>query len=322
MASRAVELFSAERGATPPLARTCGWRGSRHGSTACVTSSELRACGLTPEAIARPRPQRPAAPDAPRASMRSVTRTRPGTGGYLAAVKACGAGAVLSHWSAARAPEHHRVGGQVPGRARARRRALRSTRGSRGIAPPTCRASTSPRCAGFRSRRPSARCSTSPACCRAHRLRRAVRQAQFLKLTTVGSLVGGAARPGPDARPQEARPHHRHRRRPDPERARGRRAGSASCAAASPIPSSMSRCTSTGRRIVPDFRWPEQRLVIEADGPHHDDPLERAADRERQRDPRGRTATACCASPGSRRSPHPAATLRRIDEAGAPRAVD
>ena len=38
-----------------------------------------------------------------------------------------------------------------------------------------------------------------------------------------------------------------------------------------------------GRRIVPDFRWPEQRLVIEADGPHHDDPLERAADLERQR---------------------------------------
>ena len=33
-----------------------------------------------------------------------------------------------------------------------------------------------------------------------------------------------------------------------------------------------------GRRIVPDFLWPEQRLVIEADGPHHDDPLERAAD--------------------------------------------
>ena len=38
-----------------------------------------------------------------------------------------------------------------------------------------------------------------------------------------------------------------------------------------------------GRRIVPDFRWPEQRLVIEADGPHHDDPLARADDLERQR---------------------------------------
>ncbi len=37
-----------------------------------------------------------------------------------------------------------------------------------------------------------------------------------------------------------------------------------------------------GRRIVPDFRWPEQRLVIEADGPHHYDPLARADDLERQ----------------------------------------
>ena len=38
-----------------------------------------------------------------------------------------------------------------------------------------------------------------------------------------------------------------------------------------------------GRRVIPDFRWPEQRLVIEADGAAwHDDPIARADDVERQ----------------------------------------
>ena len=36
-----------------------------------------------------------------------------------------------------------------------------------------------------------------------------------------------------------------------------------------------------GRRIVPDFRWPAQRLILEADGAAwHDDPLARADDAE------------------------------------------
>lgn len=38
-----------------------------------------------------------------------------------------------------------------------------------------------------------------------------------------------------------------------------------------------------GRRIVPDFRWPEQRLVVEADGAQwHDGELAREDDAERQ----------------------------------------
>ena len=38
-----------------------------------------------------------------------------------------------------------------------------------------------------------------------------------------------------------------------------------------------------GRKVVPDFRWPEQRLVLEADGARwHDDALARADDAERQ----------------------------------------
>ena len=39
----------------------------------------------------------------------------------------------------------------------------------------------------------------------------------------------------------------------------------------------------TGRRVVPDFRWPEQRLVVEADGAAwHDNQLAREDDAERQ----------------------------------------
>jgi very-short-patch-repair endonuclease len=38
-----------------------------------------------------------------------------------------------------------------------------------------------------------------------------------------------------------------------------------------------------GRRVIPDFRWPEQRLVIEADGATwHDDRIAREDDAERQ----------------------------------------
>jgi very-short-patch-repair endonuclease len=38
-----------------------------------------------------------------------------------------------------------------------------------------------------------------------------------------------------------------------------------------------------GRRVVPDFRWPDQHLVVEADGAAwHDNPLARHDDAERQ----------------------------------------
>jgi hypothetical protein len=58
--------------------------------------------------------------------------------------------------------------------------------------------------------------------------------------------------------------------------------------------------TVDGRRIKPDFRWPEHRLVVEADGAAwHDHRLAREDDVDRQTRP---TASASCASPGTRRS--------------------
>jgi hypothetical protein len=153
-----------------------------------------------------------------------------------------------------------------------------------------------------------------------HRLRRAVRQAQFLKLTTIGSLVATLHGPGPT---------------------RGRRKLARIIATgAAPTQSELEDAVLDlvlrggfahpsvnaplyldGRRVVPDLRWPRQRLVVEADGPHHDDPLARADDAERQ---------VLLEAAGERvvrvtweqAVAHPQATLGRIAGAGAPRAVD
>jgi very-short-patch-repair endonuclease len=152
------------------------------------------------------------------------------------------------------------------------------------------------------------------------RLRRAVRQSQYLKLTTVPSLVAVLHGPGPK---------------------RGRKKLARILATgAAPTQSELEDAVLDlvlragfihplvneplfldGRRIVPDLCWPQQRLVIEADGPHHDDPLERAADRERQRilEAHGYRVVRVTWEQAVAR---PAATLRRISEAGAPRAVD
>jgi hypothetical protein len=75
-----------------------------------------------------------------------------------------------------------------------------------------------------------------------------------------------------------------------------------------------------GRRIVPDFRWPERRLVVEADGAaYHDNPLAREDDAERQAllEAHGervlRVTWAQAVERGSE-------TLRRVRAAGDPRA--
>ncbi len=74
-----------------------------------------------------------------------------------------------------------------------------------------------------------------------------------------------------------------------------------------------------GRRVIPDFRWPDRRLVIEADGAAwHEGGLARDADAERQ---------ALLEEAGERvlrvtwlqAVAQPSATLRRIANAGAPR---
>jgi very-short-patch-repair endonuclease len=240
-------------------------------------------------------------------------------GWYLAAVKACGEGAVLGRFAGGtlinflgwedrypdvlvlgdRAPRHPRINGHCTSYLPAHHVTT-----VRGI-PVTTAARTLLDLAGVLPER---------------RLRRAVRQARFLELTTVPELIEVLHGPGP---------------------MRGRKKLARILAkSAAPTQSELEDVVLdlilrggfahplvneplflAGRRIVPDFLWPEHRLVIEADGPHHDDPLERAADRERQR---------ILEAHGFRVSrvtweqaiAHAAVTLHRFADAGAPRGDD
>jgi hypothetical protein len=73
-----------------------------------------------------------------------------------------------------------------------------------------------------------------------------------------------------------------------------------------------------GRRIVPDFRWPAQKLVIEADGAAwHDNQLAREDDAERQAllEAHGERVLRVSWEQAIARAPQ---TLRRVVEAGAP----
>ncbi len=199
----------------------------------------------------------------------------------LAAVMACGADALLSHFSAAALPNIIRWEDRYPdvlvlGASAPQHPRINGHRTSylppehvttwRGI-PMTTAERTLLDLAGVLTE---------------DRLRRAIRQAQFLELTTLGSLVAVLNGPGPK---------------------RGRKTlAKVIATGAAPTqseledavldlilrggfahPLSMRRCTSQAAGSCRTSCGPRQRLVIEADGPHHDDPFERAADRERQR---------------------------------------
>ncbi len=287
----------------------------RHG---VLSFAELRACGLDRDAIlvrvANGR-LHPLHRGVYAVGHANVTQD----GCYLAAVKACGEGAALCLRSAGvllntitwedRYPDVLVVGESAPQHPR-----IRGHRTSylppehvttvRGI-PVTTAERTLLDLAGVLPE---------------ERLRRAVRQSRFLKLATVRSLVEALHGPGPK---------------------RGRKKLARILAkSAAPTQSELEDVVLdlilrggfshplvnallylAGRRIVPDFLWPEQRLVIEADGPHHDDPLERAADRERQRILEAHGYRVIRVT-WAQAIAHPAATLRRVAEAGAPRPVD
>jgi very-short-patch-repair endonuclease len=283
-----------------------------------VSFADLRACGLTHDAISvRTRNGRLHPMHKGIYAVGHANTTRDGW--LLAAVKACGARAVLCLWSAAMlatiirwedrhpdvlvlgesAPQHPRINGH-----RTSYLPAEHVSTVRGI-PVTTAERTLLDLAGVMPE---------------HRLRRAVRQAQFLKLTTVPSLVSVLHGPGPT----------RGRKKLARLLATGAaptqseledvvldlilRGGFAHPAVNAPL-------FLGGRRIVPDLCWPQQRLVIEADGPHHDDPLERAADRERQRILEAHGYRVIRVT-WEQAIAHPAATLRRIEQAGAPRAVE
>jgi very-short-patch-repair endonuclease len=279
-----------------------------------VSTAELLACGLDHDAITvragngRLHPMHK--------GVYAVGHANPTQDGcFLAAVKACGERAVLSHRSRAMleniirwedrypdvlvlgesAPQHERIKGH-----RTSYLPAHHVTSVRGI-PVTTAERTLLDLAGVLPE---------------HRLRRAVRQAQYLELISVPSLVAVLHGPGP------------RRGRKMLARILGKEAAPTQSELEDLVldlilrggfahPLVNAPLFLAGRRIVPDFCWPEQRLVIEADGPHHDTPLERAADRARQavleahgyRVVRVTWAQAIA---------HPAATLRRFADAGAP----
>ena len=245
-----------------------------------LSTAELRECGLSRSAITTRRA---------RGQLHQLYRgvwavghaNPPYEGRMLAAVKACGPGAVLSHWSAAelwgfvdeedRHP-HVTVVGQatrsVPGVIAHRTAALdpRDRARHRGV----------PITAAPRTLLDLAAVAGSEVA------RRAVRTAQGKRRVHVRQLLEIVDRLGP--------------------RRGSRRLALLIASGPAPTRSVLEDVTLQllldagfahpdvnkplligGRRIVPDFRWPEQRLILEADSrAWHDDPLAREDDAERQ----------------------------------------
>jgi len=201
-------------------------------------------------------------------------------GRFLAAVKWAGAGAVLSHHSAAAlwgilAWEDRDVEITLAGTGRRSGRGIRTHR-TRLTAEDRTRRSGVPVTTPARTLVDLASYVTPPA------LRRATRQAETLRLASVPQIVAAMTRAG---------------------RWRGRQV-LADIVASGPAPTrseledvvlDLIRAGGlappdvnvplelAGRRVVPDFRWPAQRLVVEADGAAwHEHRQAREEDAERQ----------------------------------------
>jgi very-short-patch-repair endonuclease len=282
-----------------------------------LSVDELYACGLSPTAVAgrvlnghlHPMYR----------GVYAVGHAKPPLEGFfLAAVKACGHSTLLSHYAATAhwnmLPWDARIlEVTVIGSATSTHEAIRvhrtgcldprDRRCHRGI-PVTSPARTLLDLAGTRITD--------------KRLRRAVREGLATKRVTIAELVDVLARhPG----------------------RRGSRRLAAIVAAGVPTRSELEDATLdlmlrggfahpdvnvalvlAGRRVVPDFRWPDQRLVVEADGAAwHDNPLAREDDAERQAllEAHGERVIRVTWEPVVAR---PRQTLARIKAAGAPTA--
>ena len=230
-------------------------------------------------------------------------------GRFLAAVKACGPTAVLSHFSAAalhgflawddRYPEVI-----VPGTT-TRRHARIKVHRSVTLAPTDItRRDEIPITTPARTLLDlSTRLPYKP-------LRRAVRQAQSLKLVHVNALIPHAT--GKLAAIIATGPAPTRSELEDAVLDLVLRGGFAPPDVNVPL-------RINGRRVIPDFRWPAQRLVIEADGAEwHDDRLAREDDAERQAvlEAYGERVVRVTWDQAVR---HRAQTLARIQAAGAPK---
>jgi hypothetical protein len=293
------------------IARRAAW------SWSVLSAAELHACGLTDDGIAV-RVDNGHLHPMHRGVYAVGHAAPPLEGCFLAAVKACGEGALLAgvaaaaHWAMIEwdhrlpevlvtgrcAPRHPQINGHetafLP---------PEDARMHRGI-PVTSPLRTLLDLAAILDHR---------------RLRRAVRQAQSLGLVELDELVRRLRGPGP------SRGRAKLRRivatGPAPTRSELEdivldlllEGGFAHPDVNVPL-------YLDGRKVVPDFRWPAQKLVIEADGAAwHENQLAREDDAERQAllEAHGERVLRVTWQQAIARR---AETLRRVREAGAPRA--
>ena len=311
-----VSAGGAPKPDTPVEARVAALAGARWG---VVSLDDLRACGAREGAIRRwvrlGRLHR-----IHRGVYAVGHRAIPRRGEFLAAILACGARAVLSHFSAAelwrlatwpdRYPEVL-LTGTAP-----RAHAGILVHRTRSLAPVEIRLRD-----GMPVTSPARTLIDLAGALDHRRLRRLVREAQALRLVTAAELASAVAA---------------HRRR--------RGVGSLRrILATGPAPTrsvledvlldllldagiarpDVNRSLLVGgRRVVPDFRWPAARLIVEADGAAwHENPTARADDVERQALLEGhgeRVVRVSWEQAIGRRSE----TVRRILAAGAPLAAD
>jgi very-short-patch-repair endonuclease len=245
-----------------------------------LSLAELRACGLSRTAVmvrvrnGRLHPVHPQVYAVGHANL-------PLEGRFLAAVKACGPGAVLSHVSAAalwgfvawdeRYPEV-----TVP------RPGTRLLKGVRVHRSSTLNPPDVTRHHGIRLTSPARTLLDLASLLDARPLRRAVRQAQSLQRVSTTQLTEALARLAPRrgtkklARIVATGPAPTRSELEDVVLDLILRGGLAHPQVNEPL-------VVSGRRVVPDFRWPAQRLVVEADGAAwHDNKLAREDDAERQ----------------------------------------
>jgi Transcriptional regulator, AbiEi antitoxin/Protein of unknown function (DUF559) len=285
------------------------------GQWGVVSVGELRECGLSKKAVSS-RVRNGWLHQLHRGVYAVGHDNPPVAGRFLAAVKACGAGAVLSHFAAGahlglvrwdgRQPEVTVVGtgARVHSGIRVHRtmdlEAVDIARHER--IPVTSPARTLVDLASFLDHRP---------------LRRAVRQAQSLRLVELPELAEALGRLGP--RRGVSKLVKIMATGPAPTRSELEDVVlDVLLVGGLAHPDVNVPLVLDGREVIPDFRWPEQQLVVEADSAAwHDHKLSREDDAERQ---------ALLEAHGERilrvtwhqAISHPRQTLARITEAGAP----
>lgn len=237
-------------------------------------------------------------------------------GRFAAAVKACGEGAALSHFSAA---AHLGIlGGEerhpevTVATSRPRRHPGIVIHRTVKLHPADARHHRGIRCTS-----PARTLADLAANMPYRSLRRAVREAQSLGLVDVTGVLRTMVRLGP----------RRGRRRLRRVLAEGRVATRSVledvvldliAAGGFAMPAVNTPLWIGGRRVVPDFRWPAQRLIVEADSrTWHENPTARADDAERQAllEAHGERVLRVTWAQAVAR---PAETIRRIAAAGAP----